>query len=92
MVALRNVIKSEKPVDFFNIEASTLTFYKVSFSYDESIKNALMGPALNYEKPLSLLNPLFEIFPETPLKKHMHIVVEAPLSSKSYYSCSLWHL
>jgi hypothetical protein len=89
VAVLRNAIKSERPVDLRDIEAGSLTLYKFSLPYDESIEKTLMGLIFDHEKPLSVLDPLFDIFPELPPQKHVHIIVEAPLSGKSECcSCS----
>ncbi|KIJ63839.1 hypothetical protein HYDPIDRAFT_29189, partial [Hydnomerulius pinastri MD-312] len=82
--ALKDAIKNEKPVGFRDIDANTLVLYKVSLASDEGLEETLKGLTFDHEKPLHPLHTLSEVFPDAPLKRHIHIVIEAPLSVQSH--------
>ncbi|KAF9159109.1 hypothetical protein BGX20_003103, partial [Mortierella sp. AD010] len=76
---LKKVIKTEKPIDFHDVDADQLKLFKVSIP---------LAP-LNERKPIPLnqvdsateLDPtddLFDVFKETPPKKTIHIIVHRP--------------
>jgi hypothetical protein len=80
--ALKDAIKNKKPVDFRDMDPDALTLHKVSLPYDSNLKETLQALSLQ-EDVLEPLQTLSDIFPELPLHKHLHVVVEARLPSQS---------
>jgi hypothetical protein len=76
VIALRKAIKDEKKHAFQHIDADTLVLWKVSFPVNESLKENL-GKLVD-EESLSPVDGLSDVFPESLVRKHLHIVVRAP--------------
>jgi hypothetical protein len=89
---LKDVIKNKKAVEFRDVDADQLALYKSFHACDDNLEETLNGLTLGHEVLLRPTDPLSEVFPELP-PGHVHIVIEAPLSSESdCRSCSLWPL
>jgi hypothetical protein len=92
VVDLKEVIKNEKPVTFRDVDARTLALYKSFHACDDNLEETLNGLTLDHEVLLRPMDLLSRVFPNLSLE-HVHIVIEAPLSSESdCRSCSLWPL
>ena len=70
---LKNNIKNNKPLDFYDIEADALSLYKVSLADDEGLTFG-SHEVLRSTKLLSL------VFPNLPREDYVHIVIATPTS------------
>ncbi|KAL4061796.1 hypothetical protein V8B97DRAFT_1878730 [Scleroderma yunnanense] len=73
---LRRVIKSEKPLDFRDVEADDLDLYKVPSPDDEVLEEELKQWTPSGKKPLGSRQRLSKLFPES--EGEWLIIVHAP--------------
>jgi Crinkler effector protein N-terminal domain len=81
---LKKMIKEEKKNRFANIDADSLELYHVEIPDDEHLAKAV-NQRFNTEpvlKALRATEELSSLFPETPAKKTVHILVQTPEISK----------
>jgi hypothetical protein len=74
---LKKLIKKEKQNKFSNIDADELRLWADSIPIDDA--TALEELELKHEEALIPTDDIAEVFPESPAKKHIHIIVKAPL-------------
>ncbi|KAG6328972.1 hypothetical protein ID866_10116 [Astraeus odoratus] len=86
---LRITIKNEKRVQFRDVDANQLALYKVSLPCDKDLEQRLDHLELDAEQLLDPQKTLSNVFSDAPLPEHLHIVIEAYLSSESSSSVSV---
>ncbi|PKY32815.1 hypothetical protein RhiirB3_475619, partial [Rhizophagus irregularis] len=77
---LKKVIKAEKAPEFDNFPADKLRLWKVEIGGDH-LDDQLKNLKLNGNDELSAINEIGEYWTETPPKKHIHVLVEPPVST-----------
>ena len=80
---LKKIIKNENPASFRDIDADTLSLYKVTIPFDDRVEETVQGLILCQEDLLQPLETPSHYFPEAPLDEHIHLVVVAPCASHS---------
>ena len=73
---LKEVIKDECQKAFPNVDARSLTLWKVSIPVDRHLQQSLANLDLTRETSLSPVDDLFDVFSDVPPRKHLHIVVK----------------
>jgi Crinkler effector protein N-terminal domain len=73
---LKDTIKEKKHPAFDHIPADTLVLWKVSLPFDVSLEETMRN--FDGGESLSPVEALSEVFPSTPARKHLHIVVKPP--------------
>ena len=84
--SLKDAIKEKKKLAFEHVDADALEIFKVSIPVDGRFTENIKSHALNDETALSPLDYLSEVFPATPARKHLHILVRSPPQPES--ACS----
>ncbi|KAH7883441.1 hypothetical protein F5I97DRAFT_1815674 [Phlebopus sp. FC_14] len=79
---LKRAIKDENLTRLRDIDANGLALYKVSI-LEKDLEETVKGLAFDHGEPLLATATLSEVFPDAPRGGHVHIIVEAPLSSQS---------
>jgi hypothetical protein len=77
---LKKVIKAENPQTFANVDAKDIQLWKVEIGGDH-LDDQLKNLKLNGNDELSAINEIGEYWTETPPKKHIHVLVEPPVST-----------
>ncbi|KAF9920790.1 hypothetical protein BGZ67_000991, partial [Mortierella alpina] len=76
---LKEFIKAKKAHDFSDIDANSLTLWKVSLSIpDDEEETSITLDALSDKKRLPPTNRLSKLFLEAPLEDTIHIIVQRP--------------
>ncbi|KAF9560940.1 hypothetical protein EC968_005945 [Mortierella alpina] len=76
---LKKLIKTEKAHDFSDIDANSLTLWKVSLSIpDDEEEASITLDALSDKKKLPPTNRLSKLFVGPPLEDTIHIIVQRP--------------
>ena len=73
---LKKVIKAEKQNDFAGVDADRLKLWKVPISDDHV--DPLNNLSLEDSDELLAINDIGDYWPEKPLKKNIHVLVEPP--------------
>jgi hypothetical protein len=73
--SLKKVIKDENEHLFQHVDAKALVLCKTSIHVDDRLEITLGN--LDHQ-PLSPVEALSEVFPTSPVRKHLHIVVKSP--------------
>ena len=73
---LKKVIKAEKQNDFAGVDADRLKLWKVPISDDHV--DLLNNLSLKDSDELLAINDIGDYWPEKPLKKNIHVLVEPP--------------
>src|SRR5213082_2533546 len=76
---LKKVIKAEKQNDFAGVDADRLKLWKVTIPGDQDDQLRNLSHEGNEE--LSAINDIGDYWPESPPKKHIHVLVEPPVST-----------
>jgi hypothetical protein len=76
---LKKAIREEKPNDFADVDANKLMLWKVNIS-DEDYDD-LCGDLPNGSEKLRPTWKIKDYFDEPLLERHIHIIIETPLSS-----------
>ncbi|KAG1755294.1 uncharacterized protein EDB91DRAFT_285621 [Suillus paluster] len=74
--ALQKVIKDAKKHAFHDVDADSLTLWKVNLPVNETLKDCLDN--LTPEQFLSPVTKLLKVFKHQPDEEHLHIVVQPP--------------
>jgi len=61
---------------FRNVDACSLTLWKVSIPVDRHLQQSLANIDLTDETSLSSVDDLFDVFSDVPPRKHLHIVIK----------------
>ena len=80
--ALRKAIKDEKEHAFPHIDADTLVLWKVSIPVSRSLTENLGKLDFVDEDSLLPVEELSDVFSDSPVRRHLHIVVRAPPASE----------
>jgi hypothetical protein len=72
----KNAIKEESQEAFRNVDARSLTLWKVSIPVDRHLQQSLANLDLTDETSLSSVDDLLDVFSDVPPRKHLHIVVK----------------
>lgn len=75
---LKDAIKAKKSNTLKDVDADTLKLWKVSIPVDSRFKERIETSAFAEEGCLQPMSELSEIFPDSPLRKHVHIVIKPP--------------
>jgi hypothetical protein len=75
---LKRAIKEEKQVALEHVDADALKLWTVSVAVDDRFKENVKKEELRVEEELSPVDPLSDVFKETPAQKHVHIIVCSP--------------
>ncbi|KAH8990254.1 hypothetical protein EDB92DRAFT_778999 [Lactarius akahatsu] len=75
---LREAIKDENNITFRDVDAYTLTLWRVSIPNDSNFELKLSELDLVDEEQLFPLQVLSNVFTDPPLPEHVHIVVKPP--------------
>ncbi|KAG2056542.1 hypothetical protein BDR06DRAFT_879707 [Suillus hirtellus] len=75
---LKEVIKDKKRPEFDHIATDRLELWKVDLPIDEMIEHNLNNLTLDPMKSLSPVDEMVEIFPDAPLRKYLHIIIQCP--------------
>jgi hypothetical protein len=75
--ALKDAVKEKKQPVLNHIAASALALWKVVIPDNDSLKMNISKLVLVDEESLSATSELSEFFSETPIRKHLHVVVKA---------------
>jgi len=75
---LKDRVKDKKKPAFDHIPADNLALWKVSCPVNRSLNGILGKLEFVDEESLSPVDGLLEVFPKSPVRKHLHIVVKAP--------------
>ncbi|KAG2052597.1 hypothetical protein BDR06DRAFT_972977 [Suillus hirtellus] len=73
---LKEVIKDKKRPEFDHVATDCLELWKVDLPIDEMIEHNLNNLTLDPMKSLPPVDEIIEIFPDTPLRKYLHIIVQ----------------
>jgi hypothetical protein len=76
--ALKDVIKDKKEHAFQHVDADALLLWKVSIPVNRSLNENLGKLDFIDEGSLMPAEELSEVFSDSPVRKHLHIVVRAP--------------
>jgi len=87
--ALKKAIKDEEKHTFQHIDADALVLWKVSFLVDESLEEKLGNVV--HEQSLSPVEDLSAVFPDCPIRKNLHIVVNRPALKTAIDSLCLYY-
>src|SRR5436190_183135 len=73
---LKKAIKAEKHKTFHGVEADELKLWKVSIpgDHDDQLRNLILQDS----DELLAINDIGDYWPEKPLKKNIHVLVEPP--------------
>ena len=73
---LKKAIKAEKQNDFAGVDADRLKLWKVSIpgDHDDQLRNLILQDS----DELLAINDIGDYWPEKPLKKNIHVLVEPP--------------
>jgi Crinkler effector protein N-terminal domain len=82
VAALKDAIKNKNKPAFDCLTAHSLVLWKVSIAVDDSLNENLHDLDLGGEKPLPPLDELSEVFSDSLARKHLHILVQPPLTSE----------
>jgi hypothetical protein len=77
---LKDAIKEKKQPAFDHVPADTLVLWQVSIPVDDNLEDSLGN--LVDDTALSPVEALSEVFPASPIRKHLHIVVKPPLAGE----------
>ena len=77
---LKDAIKAKKQNDFAGIDADKLKLWKVEIGGDH-LDDQLKNLKLNGSNELSAINEIGDYWSEKPPKKHIHVLVEPPVST-----------
>jgi uncharacterized protein YbdZ (MbtH family) len=72
---LKKAIKAEKANDFANIDADRLRLWKVEIPVGNDV---IQGHALEDNSQLPPTDYLDEHWTDTPLRKHIHVIIKLP--------------
>ena len=81
---LKEAIKAKKQNDFAGIDADKLRLWKVPISDDQD--DQLRNLSLEGNEELSAINDIGDYWPESPPKKHIHVIVKLPKCLEVWYS------
>lgn len=84
---LKDAVKVKKRNKFQDLDADTLELWKVSILVDSEFKERISSSIFDPEESLLPMDELSEIFSNSPISKHVHIVVKPP----SGENCPLHH-
>jgi hypothetical protein len=76
---LKKVIKAEKQNDFAGVDADKLKLWKVKIPGDNN--DHLRNISLKDSDELVAINDIGDYWSEKPPKKHIHVIVEPPVST-----------
>jgi hypothetical protein len=74
---LKEVIKDKKKPAFEHVDADTLVLWRVSIPVGGSFKQNLSKLDFVDEQSLSAVDELSEVFAESPVAKHVHVIVRS---------------
>jgi hypothetical protein len=76
---LKDMIKQKKPNELKEIDAYSLDLFKVAVPDEDDLENRVKeAVAVDGMRPLKSTKELYQIFPDRPLKKTIHIAVKLP--------------
>jgi hypothetical protein len=75
---LKDAIKDKKKPEFDGYAADSLILWRVSILDDRAFNENIRKLKLDHEQSLSPMDILSDVFSESPVPKHLHIVVRAP--------------
>ena len=81
---LKDAIKAKKQNDFAGVDADRLKLWKVSIPGDQD--DQLRHLSLEGNEELSAINDIGDYWPESPPKKHIHVIVKLPKCLEVWYS------
>ncbi|KAG2045763.1 hypothetical protein BDR06DRAFT_1015318 [Suillus hirtellus] len=73
---LKEVIKEKKRPEFDHVATDCLELWKVDLPINEMIEQNLNNLTLDPMKSLSPVDEMVEIFPDAPLHKYLHIIIQ----------------
>jgi hypothetical protein len=76
--SLKDAIKDKNSESFHNIDARSLTLWKVSIPVNPQLRHTLSNLYLTDDTSLSSVDDLDDVFSDEPHRKHLHIVVKPP--------------
>jgi hypothetical protein len=76
---LKDAIKAKKANDFANIDADRLRLWKVEIQVGNDV---IQGQALEDDSQLPPTDYLDEHWTDTPLRKHIHVIIKLPEPGK----------
>jgi hypothetical protein len=89
--ALKDAIRDENPEAFRNVDARSLVVRKVSIPVNDGLKENARQVELRDKEALSPVDPLSDVFVDTPARRHVHIIVRSPNTDEcewqSSFSC-----
>ncbi|PKY31625.1 hypothetical protein RhiirB3_489525 [Rhizophagus irregularis] len=77
---LKKVIKAENPQTFANVDVKDIKLWKVEIGGDH-LDDQLKNLKLNGSDELSAINEIGDYWTEKPPKKHIHVLVEPPVTT-----------
>lgn len=80
--ALKEAIKDKKKPALDHVDADSLKLWKVSIPVNDGFKENVSNIELRDKEALSPVQELSDIFSGVPTRKHVHIIVHAPLASE----------
>ncbi|KAG0361108.1 hypothetical protein BGZ54_009222, partial [Gamsiella multidivaricata] len=76
---LKNLIKAKKTVAFADVAADVLIVWRVSVPViAANVRNAVFLNGIDSRTELSPKDDVSDVFPDTPAKKTIHIIVQRP--------------